>query len=230
VTPAPVHLHYEFGGHREYSLGFGAAGAVRSILIVPPLFDEMNRVRRMLIEAMRALANVGVRTFIVDMPGCNESVADLSAQTLNIWQDAIDTAARQLRATHIASIRGGCLIDHRPALPHWRLAPAKGASLLKTMLRTRIAAEKENGNTVTFEQLMAAARLQPIELSGNILGIGMLESLDRGEPVFVANLHEVALADVAGTPIWLRAEPQDNPEMSAAIATELDRWSASCGE
>jgi hypothetical protein len=29
--------------------------------------------------------------------------------------------------------------------------------------------------------------------------------------------------------LWLRAEPGDDPAMSAAIAANLDRWSASCG-
>lgn len=229
MTPAPVYLSYETGGHKEYCLSFGEAGAARTILIVPPLFDEMNRARRMLVEAMRALAGCGVCSLLPDLPGCNESMADLSAQTLKTWQGAVEAAAAQLGATHIASIRGGCLIDHGLTLPHWRLAPVKGGSLLKTMLRTRIAAEKEGGNTVTIEQLMAAAQSDPLELSGNMLGVIMLESMNRTEPVAVAGLREVALADVAGTPLWLRAEPQDCPEMSAALAANLDRWSASCG-
>jgi hypothetical protein len=229
VRPAPDHLHYEFGGQREYCLSFGDADAARSILIVTPLFDEMNRVRRMLIEAMRALAHSSVRTLLPDLPGCNESVADLSAQTLETWQRAVETAATVLGATHIASIRGGCLIDGRPTLPHWRLAPVKGGSLLKTMLRTRVAAEKEGGNNVTIEQLMAAAQSGPLELSGNMLGSAMVNALEKAEPIAVLSLHEPALADVAGTPLWLRAEPQDSAEMSAALAAELDRWSASCG-
>ena len=141
---------------------------------------------------------------------------------------AAAAAARQLGATHIASIRGGALIDHIPALPHWRLAPVKGGSLLKTMLRTRIAAEKESGRSATIEQLMTAAQSGPLELSGNLLGIAMLESLDSAEPMPATSLREVALADIAGTPLWLRAEPQDNADMSAAIAADLDRWSASC--
>lgn len=229
MRPAPVHLHYEFGGQSEYCLSFGDASAARSILIVPPLFDEMNRVRRMLIEAMRALGERGVRTLFPDLPGCNESVAELSMQTLEAWQGAVEAAATQLSATHIASIRGGTLIDHSPAVPHWRLASAKGGSLLKTMLRTRLAAEKEGGNNVTIEQLLAAAKSGPLELSGNILGSTMVDSLDKAEPIAVLNLHEAALADVAGAPLWLRAEPQDSAEMSAALAAELDRWSASCG-
>jgi hypothetical protein len=229
VSQAPVHLRYEFGGQQEYCLSFGTASASRSILIVPPLFDEMNRVRRMLVEAMRALASSDVRSLLPDLPGCNESTADLAVQTLESWQDAVGAAGSQLGATHVASIRGGTVIDHKPALPQWRLAPVKGSSLLKTMLRTRIAAEKEGGKSVTNEQLMAMAQSAPLELSGNMLGLAMLESLDGAEPALVANLRDVAVADIAGTPLWLRAEPQDSAEMSAALAAELDRWSASCG-
>jgi hypothetical protein len=229
VRPAPVHLHYEFGGQREYCLSFGGANAERSILIVPPLFDEMNRVRRMLIETMRALAELGVRTLLPDLPGCNESAADLSAQTLDTWERAVEAAATQLSATHIASIRGGALVDQKPALPHWRLAPAKGSSLLKTMLRTRIAAEKEGGNNVTIERLLATAKSGPLELSGNLLGSAMVDALERAEPIAALDAHGATLEDVAGAPLWLRAEPQDSAEMSAAIAAELIRWSSLCG-
>lgn len=228
MTAPPVHLHYEFCGQQEYCLSFGDAAAGRAIMIVPPLFDEMNRVRRMLIESMRALAVRGVRTLLPDLPGCNESVAELSAQTLESWQNAVETAARQLGATHIASIRGGCLIDHRAQLPLWRLAPVKGGSLLKTMLRTRVAAEKESGHSVTIEQLMQAAISSPLELSGNMLGSAMVKALETAEPIGAMHVHEAALTDIAGTPLWLRAEPQDSAEMSAALAKEIDRWSASC--
>lgn len=229
MSAAPAHLYHEFGGEQEYCLGFGDAAADRIILIVPPLFDEMNRVRRMLVEAMRGLADVGVRSLLIDLPGCNESGAALSVQTIETWQQAVAAAAAKLDATHIASIRGGGLIDQVHGLPNWRLAPVKGSSLLKTMLRTRIAAEKEGGSTITIDQLMAAAQSAPLELSGNLLGIAMLESLDNAQPVAVSNLREVRLADIAGTPLWLRAEPQDSAEMSEAVAADLDRWSASCG-
>ena len=221
MRPAPVHLHYEFGGQQEYCLSFGDSRANRSILIVPPLFDETNRVRRMLVEAMRALASCGVLTLLPDLPGCNESTADLSVQTLEKWRDTIYAAASQFGATHITSLRGGCLIDHRPDLPHWRLAPVKGGSVLKTMLRARIAAEKESGNSITIEQLMAAAQSGPLELSGNILGVAMLESLDKAEPVPVDDLHEATLAEIAGTPLWLRAEPGESREQADALAAIL---------
>ncbi len=229
MSPAPTHLTYEFGGRQEYCLGFGDAKAPRRILIVPPLFDEMNRVRRMLVEAMRTLASHGVSSYLPDLPGCNESLADISTQKLADWQRAVIEAAKQLGATHIASLRGGTLIDHEPVLPHWRLAPVKGSSLLKTMLRTRIAADKEAGLSTTIDALMTQAVSGPLALSGFHLGSAMLASLEGAEPVAVAGCHEVVLDDIDGSALWLRAEPQDDPAMSVALAAELDRWSASCG-
>jgi hypothetical protein len=226
VNPPPIHLSYETGGHNEYCLSFGAADAARTILILPPLFDEMNRTRRMLVEAMRTLAGFGTRTLMPDLPGCNESVADLSVQSLVSWRQAVTDCASQLAATHIASVRGGCLIDDAANLPLWRLAPVKGASLLKTMLRTRIAGDKEAGVSTTAEQLLAGAKSAPLELSGHVLGREMLAALDAAVPFADDAICEVALADVGGAPLWLRAEPGDDPAMSAAIAATLDRWSA----
>lgn len=229
MTPPPVHLTYTFAGQREYCLSLGDAAATQRILIIPPLFDEMNRVRRMLLEAMRVLAMRGSSSLLPDLPGCNESSADMSVQTVASWQEAMAAAASELNATHVASLRGGALIDGAIDLPHWRLAPVKGSSLLKTMLRTRIAADKEAGKATTAEQLMAEARTSPIELSGYLLGHVMLDSLDKAEPVVLADAREVALSDIDGSPLWLRAEPGDDPTMSAGLAAALDSWSATCG-
>ena len=208
MKQAPAHLDYEFGGRSEYCLSFGEASAARTILIVPPLFDEMNRTRRMLVEAMRTLAERAVRTLLPDLPGCNESLAEIAAQDLHIWRNAMTAAAGQLGATHIASIRGGALIDGGTALPHRRLAPAKGASILKTMLRTRIAADRETGRTSSIESLLADAQNGPIELAGYLLSPEMLFSLEHGEAAPMEGAPEVTLADIGGSALWLRAEPR----------------------
>ena len=225
----PVHLSYETGGYSEYCLSFGTVDATRTILIVPPLFEEMNRTRRMLVEAMRALGEQAVRTLLPDLPGCNESLACMSEQTLSDWRHAVTDCASHLSATLIASIRGGCLIDDAANLPVWRLAPVKGASLLKSMLRTRIVADKEAGVSTTADQLMTSARSAPLDLAGVLLRQEMLAELDMALPFMTTGIHEVTLADIKGTPLWLRAEPGDDPAMSAAIAADLNRWSASCG-
>jgi hypothetical protein len=226
----PEYRSYSYAGHDEFCLSFGAGNA-RQILIVPPLFDEMNRLRRVLASAMRDLVGRGVGSVLIDLPGCNESLAQLAEQDLDGWRLAVEACAEQLGTTHIASVRGGALVDDsRAALPHWRLAPAKGSSLLKTMVRTRIAGEKEAGNVLTEAQLMADAELAPIELAGNLLGPTMVAQLRIAEPKALPSLIERKLGeDIAGSPLWLRAEPQDDAAFAVAIAADLDRWSASCG-
>ncbi len=233
MSVAPRHLSYHFEGLDEATLGFGDAQATRTILIVPPLFDEMNRVRAMLVGAMRDLAGRGVMTLLPDIPGCNESIAPISLQSIESWHRAMVVAAHQLGATHVASIRGGTLIEGHIPLPHWRLAGVKGASLLKTMLRARIASDKESGRNSSTESLITEVHGGPIELSGYMLSAAMLAELDAAVPDPVAQAHDIAIGDgpdaLSGKPLWLRAEPQDDTDMSLALSAELDRWSASCG-
>ncbi len=231
MSTAPRHLSYHFKGYDEACLAFGDASATRRILIVPPLFDEMNRVRAVLVGTMRALAEFSVMTLLPDLPGCNESLATISAQTIDSWQRAMAAAADQLTATHVVTIRGGALVATGIALPLWRLAPVKGASLLKTMLRTRMASDKEAGRATTLESLMADAQNGPVDLSGYHLGATMLAGLEAASPA--NNAFDVTLGEspdqLPGKPLWLRAEPQEDADMSAALAAALDRWSASCG-
>ena len=232
MSAKPAHLYYEFAGRREYCLGIGDAGATRTVMFVPPLFDEMNRTRAMLVAAMRDLSWRGVQSLLPDLPGCNESTSPIVEQTVESWRAAMATAAEQFGATHIATLRGGALLTGGIALPEWRLAPAKGASLLKTMLRTRIAADKEAGKASTADSLLAEANVAPVELAGYTLSAAMLFSLGHSEANTGEMVREVTLGDgpgaVIGSPLWLRAEPQSDQAMSVAIATDLDRWSASC--
>jgi hypothetical protein len=226
VIPRPDYRSYHFAGRAEHVLAFGA-GAARQVLIVPPLFDEMNRVRRMVAQAMRGLAERDIGSMLIDLPGCNESGADLWRQDLKSWTEAMGVAASQLGATHIASLRGGALIDHgAPALPHWRLAPAKGSSLIKTMIRARIAGDREAGRGTTEAGLIAAAKQGPIKLAGYRLGQNMVATLSDALPQMLPRLTVRTLGqDVEGSPLWLRAEPQDDAVMSASIAADIDRWS-----
>lgn len=231
MSAPPRHLSYRATGGSEACLSFGRAGAERRLLIVPPLFEEMNRTRAMLVGAMRGLAARDIMTLLPDLPGCNESMAVMEDQSIQSWHNAILSCAGEHGATHIVSIRGGALIDDGPLLPHWRLAPVKGASMLKTMLRTRIVADKENGISSSAEGLITAAEAQgSIELGGYHLGTAMLLDLDGAVASPVPRLREVqlgnAIGELPGKPIWLRTEPQEDAEMSAALASALDDWSA----
>lgn len=230
MRPQPIHIYYTTAGQSEYCLRFGPADADRTVLILPPLFDEMNRTRRMIVEAMRHLAKRDVASLLPDLPGSNESKAVLSEQSMESWRRAVSDAAMQSKATHVFSIRGGSLLDDATGLPICRLVPVKGASLLKTLLRARISADKEAGLVSTTEQLIIEGQRHGLNLAGHAIGPAMLGDLEKALPVATDNITDATLTDVAGTALWLRSEPGDSPEMSAALAGYIDQWSATCGE
>lgn len=217
------HLGYDFDGRGEQLLTIGEGNP--QVLIVPPLFDEMNRMRRTLVLAMHALATRGIASALMDLPGANESLALLEDQSLESWRGAVSAAAAAIDPVCIAAVRGGCLIDDGAEAPHrWRLSPAKGSSLLKTLLRTRIAGDRENGRNVTAAELMALAETGPIELAGNRLGPDMTEQLEGALPADLPG-REVKPGTgegcISGSALWLRAEPGEDVAMAEAIAADI---------
>jgi pimeloyl-ACP methyl ester carboxylesterase len=218
----------------EHMLRIDPAGAPRAtVLIVPPLFEEANRTRRTLVLAMRALAAEGFAAWLPDLPGQNESLVPLSEVDLDCWQDALaDIAAGIDGAVLVASVRGGALIDHRVgAAGWWRLATVSGASLLRTLMRARVTADREAGVASSLESLQEASKAAPLLLAGNRLSPAMMAGLAAAKVQPVVPLRDVALgADgIAGTPLWLRAEPGEDAAMAAAIAADITAWSQTCG-
>lgn len=206
-----------------------------TILIVPPLFEEANRTRRTLVLAMRALAADGFAALLPDLPGQNESLVPLEKVDLASWQNALAEAAATIDGPQIiASLRGGALIDHHPkAAAWWRLAPVGGASLLRTLMRARVAADREGGVTSLLDGLQAEAATAPLLLAGNRLSPAMIAQLGSAETQPVARLRTVTLGSgsdaIAGTPLWLRAEPGEDAAMAKAIAADIAAWSTACG-
>lgn len=217
----------------EQLLQIAPAGAPRaSVLIVPPLFEEANRTRRTLVLTMRALAAQDYAAFLPDLPGQNDSLVPTESADLALWQATLaDVAAGVDGPLIVASIRGGALIDHQvKAAAWWRLAPVNGASLLRTLLRARVAADREAGQDSSIESLQEAAKSDALLLAGNRLSPAMLAQLGAAETQPVAPLRSVALGagGIAGTPLWLRAEPGENAAMADAIAADIIAWSAQC--
>ena len=218
----------------EHRLRIDPAGTPRAtIVIVPPLFEEANRTRRTLVLAMRALVANGFAALLPDLPGQNESLVPLVEVDLDRWQDALaEVIAGNDGPAIIASVRGGTLIDHKAkAAAWWRLAPVGGASLLRTLMRARVSADREAGVTSSLEDLQAAARSEALLLAGNALSPAMIAGLGTAEAQPVAPLRSIGSgADgIAGTPLWLRAEPGEDAAMARAIAADIAAWSKSCG-
>lgn len=218
----------------EHILRIEPVGAPRAtVLIVPPLFEEANRTRRTLVLAMRALAAHGFAAAMPDLPGQNESLVAPEDVDLALWQAALAEVAAGIDGPLlVASARGGCLIDHdAKAAGWWRLAPVGGSSLLRTLLRARVSADREAGVTSSLESLSETAKTEPLLLAGNRLSPAMIAQLGAAEVQPVEPLRSLSLgADgIAGTPLWLRAEPGEDAAMAEAIAADIADWSAACG-
>ena len=203
----------------EIALAFDQARAHR-LIIFAPLFDEHNKMRRQIAEVMRRLDLRGIDCFLPDMPGCNESLAPLAEQTLGNWRVAGKAAAEHFGATCAFAIRGGALVCPS-TLPTYAYAPAKGRALLNGLLRARTIAAKEAGLDETREGLLQEGRANGIELAGWRFGAEMIGQLEAAEPRLHDDTRIIEQADVGGAALWLRAEPDDDPEQADALAAFL---------
>jgi hypothetical protein len=207
------------GGSEEYALTFDS-GRRHRLLIVPALFDEANRLRRLTVEVMRRLDAAGVDCMVIDLPGCNESLVPLSDQTVETWRAAVVAAATHFAATHVAGLRGGALLLPTE-LPAWRYAPVNGANLLRQMLRARIVASREAGVTETQESLLDASLRAGLDLAGHRLGAEMIRQLQSATPAVSPGVADIAQDMVGGGGLWLRAEPSDDRAQADALAAIL---------
>jgi hypothetical protein len=207
------------GVAEEYALTSGRDRAAR-LLVVPALFDEANKLRRLTVEVMRRLDGAGIDSVLPDFPGCNESLLPLEIQTCDDWRDAMGAAARHFGATHVLGIRGGCLFTPRD-LPAWHYAPVKGASVLRQMVRARILASREAGREEKREELMDHASRDGIELAGHRLGAEFVGEFEKLEPRDSGRVSEIGQDMIGGAGLWLRAEPGDSAEQADALAAVL---------
>lgn len=205
----------ENGFVEEYAVEFDSNRAWR-LLIVPALFDEANRMRRLMLDVMRRLDRAGIDCFLPDLPGCNESLQALEAQTPESWRAAMATAAAHFRASHVLSIRGGALVA--PDLPGWRYAPATGASLLRQMFRTRIVASREAGRNETQATLLAEGLARGIELSGHRLSAKFILQFQSLVGAISLQMSDIGQDIIGGGGLWLRAEPDEDRAQADALA------------
>ena len=207
------------GSGEEFALVAGPDDATARVLIVPALFEEANRTRRMLVETMRTLAEARIASVLPDLPGCNESLAPLDLQSLTEWRDAMAAAARHFEATHILTLRGGGLLS--PELPGWRFEPVHGAQALRPMLRARTVAAREEDRAETMDGLLAEARERGIELAGYRLGATMVRDLETAKAVDFAGQTTLTLDELGGAALWLRSEPGEDAALSIALAARI---------
>jgi hypothetical protein len=220
MTPAAWPCPLPGGGTAsEYAATFDRGRAAR-LLIVPALFDEANKLRRLTVEVMRRLDGAGIDSFLPDLPGCGESLQPLGAQTPEGWRAAMAAAAAHFRATHVLGLRGGALVMPS-GLPGWRYAPVKGASILRQLLRARVIVAREAGRDESPDALMALARSAGIELAGYRIGAAFVEQLQALVADSSGPFEEIGQDLIGGPGLWLRAEPGDDRQQADALAAVL---------
>ncbi|MFD0850344.1 hypothetical protein [Sphingosinicella xenopeptidilytica] len=195
------------------------------VLFVPPLFEEMNRTRRLLADLGRALAANGIGSVLADLPGTGDAtgVPDIAA-----WRLATAHLIERLvgRPLRVLAVRGGALLtDGSGSEGLYRVSPvASGASLLREMMRAQAIADQER----------EGARISPSTYETRF---------ERGEtvaltgydvtPGLAADLTALTLPDAAvplrvsaveGSPVWRQAEPAPAPAFAAALAEDIAAW------
>lgn len=229
---------YDWPGGREAMLRFGPTnGPV--VIAAMPLFEEANRTRAFMVTILRALAERGIAGALPDLPGTGESLMKTEDASLNGWQEAFLSASASLKAdtgpVHSLAIRGGALLDSTAHLAsRWHFAPVAGESLVRDMLRTRLATAKESGGEVDSNAIDPPG--PPIELAGNRISRALLAELGHAIPSSTAPLRTVRLdsdpqlADlkVPGSPLWRRSEPGSDPLLARLLADDIAAWIASC--
>lgn len=204
------------GTAEETALVFDKAREHR-LLVLPAMFDEANKLRRQTVEVMHRLDLSGIDSFLPDLPGCNDSTQPLDKQTLADWQFAAEAAQLHFKATHCLTIRSGALLAP-PDLPGWRYAPTGGRSIIRSMIRARTIAAKEAGRDESSAQIDAMGRSLGVELAGWPLGSEMFTTLADSAAPEAPSLVDIAQGDVGGAGLWLRAEPDEDPEQADALA------------
>lgn len=193
---------------------------LRRLLVLPALFDEANRMRRFTLEVLRRLDAAGIDSLIPDLPGSNESAATLGQCDLALWREAASAAAADSGATHLLAIRGGGFLLPE-LLPGWHYGAVKGATILRQMLRARILTAREAGREENADMLLDQGLREGIELGGYRLGAGLIGDLQDALPPERAGLVRIDQELLGGSPLWLRAEPDEDRAQADALAAVI---------
>ena len=208
------------GTGEEFALVAGPSDAASRVLVVPALFEEANRTRRMLAETMRVLSDAGIGCVLPDLPGCNESLAPLDAQDLTSWRAAMVAATDHFSASHALSLRGGAVVVPQ-SLPGWQFEPIAGAQVLRPMLRARTVTAREECRTETMDGLLEHGRNAGIELAGYRIGAALVRDLIAAALPELSPQSVLNLEELGGAALWLRSEPGEDADLSTALAARI---------
>lgn len=189
------------------------------ILVLPPLFEEANRMRRTIVQLMRILDTHGHGVTLPDLPGMGENPALAAGISLREMTDALARLSRQIQQssqrTVVASFRSGALLDHAVCADgYWRFAPEDGASLLRVMDRM----------PRDFSDYLSSLT----SISRECVGTSSLSERDVLRTVRLTSDKSPACLRVTSPPLWRWAEPGEVPGLAETLANDLSLWTSQC--
>lgn len=215
-------------------LRFGpATGPI--VVVALPLFEEANRTRAFAVTILRALAERGVGGALPDLPGQGESLLPTHETGLAKLRTAFAAAVASLAAPAFTlAIRSGTLLDGEAAVAgRYHLSPMNGADLRRELVRARQASSREAGEA--FDPASLDTAIDPVELAGNLIAPALLAELTTATPatgiartVRLETEAKPADTKLPGTPLWRRAEPDNDFVFANIVADDIAQWIASC--
>lgn len=205
------------------------------VIVALPLFEEANRTRAFAVTILRALAERGIAGALPDLPGQGESLLPTYDTTLMQLRVGFAAAAASLDGPVFSlGIRSGALLDGGAALTgRYHLSPMTGADLRRELVRARQASSRESGEP--FDPAAIDTANEPVELAGNLISPQLLRELSDAIPetqsartVRLETEAKPADSKLAGSPLWRRAEPDNDLAFAERIADDLANWAATC--
>ena len=174
-----------------FALHFAAAGpAQHTVLVLPPFAEELNKSRRMIALAARALQTAGIEVLLLDLYGTGDSGGDFGDATLAIWRDDLRSATawlagRGVTRLDVLAVRGGALLLEGFAPPSgvasgrvvlWQPVTS-GRLMLTQFLRLFVAETMADGGPSRDARVLLASDGR-VEVAGYTLSRELVSGLE----------------------------------------------------
>ncbi len=202
-----------------------------AVLFVHAFGEEMNKSRRMVAMASRAMAASGFAVMQVDLLGCGDSSGELDDASWAAWIDDVVVSAAWLQQRFAGPLwlwgeRSGCLLAAEAAhrlegvknFLFWQ-PQGSGKLMLQQFLRLKMASQMQQGTNKGVTEALHAdlAQGHVVEVAGYRLGPALALGLAA------ASLQRVPPND-GGRLVWLEVTSRVPAGLLPASTTVLDLW------
>lgn len=208
-----------------------AHGAPRgTVIALPPLFEEMNKARRMTSRFARTLAADGWKVVICDLHGCGDSSGELRDAQWSMWIDELELELRAAEGpVWLWATRGGALFvpelltrapGRRIDVLLWQPVPT-GATHLSQFLRQHAAARMLDASRAQADEASPSRRLkagETVEVGGYEINPSLAAGLDQARLRLTPSVGDVVWFELSAmTAADTCAAPAPSPAVEAAV-------------